>query len=100
MREFDLEKYFDFIAISGELGVSKPGKEIFQIALESLDSTPEETLYVGDLPGTDVLGARNAGVISVLVLRENESSIKHEPDYEIKDLRELQNILDKRGITR
>lgn len=93
VREFDLERYFDSIVISGEVGESKPEPEIFSLALESLGSSPDESFYVGNVAGLDVVGAKNAGLTSVLINRGGDPS-SSEPDYEIKNLRELYDIVD------
>ncbi len=99
---FGLEKYFDNIVISGEVGLSKPNKEIFDYALEKLDSNQSNSLYVGNVPQLDVKGAKNAGLLSVV--REEDGSdlpIKesnYQPDYTIRDMTELLDIIDKEGI--
>jgi putative hydrolase of the HAD superfamily len=52
---------------SGQVGVEKPDPRIFEIALGILDVAPEQTWYVGDTPGIDVVGARRAGIHPVLM---------------------------------
>ncbi|PYR51892.1 MAG: hypothetical protein DMF89_04430 [Acidobacteria bacterium] len=42
---------------------------IFEIALARLGASPEESVYVGDLYGIDVRGARSAGLYAVLIDR-------------------------------
>lgn len=93
IRRFGLEPYFDSITISGEVDRAKPGADIFTIALESLGAGEERGFYVGDTPGLDVPGAKNAGLTAVFVNR-NGGPCSFEPDYEIKDLRELLDIID------
>ncbi len=46
----------------------KPGREIFEAALEELGAVRDRTLMVGDSLRHDVAGARSAGLKSVLVL--------------------------------
>lgn len=94
IKRFGLKQYFQNITISGEIGKSKPGPEIFLSALENLGSTPEESLYVGDTPEMDINGASNAGLTSVLITRHADSP-GPEPDYKIEDLRELYDIVKK-----
>jgi HAD superfamily hydrolase (TIGR01509 family) len=62
-----LREYFDVVIDSGKLGIEKPDPRIFHAALEALDVTPDEALYVGDLYEVDVLGARAAGIEAVLL---------------------------------
>ena len=55
---------------------------------------PHELAHVGDSRGTDVAGARSAGVNSVWFNRggrERDADI--EPDLEIASLRQLREIL-------
>ena len=48
--------------------IGKPEPIMYRQALELLDVTPEETVAIGDRLETDILGAVNAGVQSILVL--------------------------------
>jgi len=56
---------FDTILISDAEGVSKPGREIFDRALERLGVNPEYAVFVGDHPEVDVAGARAAGMQAI-----------------------------------
>lgn len=42
----NLNNYFDTIIISEEVGLSKPDKRIFELALNKLDVQPEDVLFV------------------------------------------------------
>lgn len=60
-------------AIEAASGVSptiigKPSPYLYQIAMEQIGASPEETLAVGDRLETDILGAQRAGIRSALVL--------------------------------
>ncbi|MDJ0664994.1 MAG: YjjG family noncanonical pyrimidine nucleotidase [Acidimicrobiia bacterium] len=58
-----LEQYFDAIVISGEVGTSKPGAEIFGLMFDALGHPEkEETLMIGDSPSSDIAGANNYGI--------------------------------------
>jgi len=48
--------------------VGKPSKIAFGIALEKAGCAPESALMIGDRLETDILGAREAGIDSALVL--------------------------------
>ena len=50
---------------SQALGKPKPGG--FRRAMEQMSCTPEQTAIVGDQLFTDILGGRNAGVLTLLV---------------------------------
>ncbi len=69
MARLDLEGYFDFVVISEEVGVRKPSKEIFDIAMEKAGTLPSRAIYIGDKLAVDVVGATQAGLNAVLVDR-------------------------------
>ena len=52
---------------SGQVGVMKPDARIFQLALDAMGITSNDAWYVGDMPGIDVVGARNAGIYPVVM---------------------------------
>ena len=60
-----LEDAFDAVLISEVEGVRKPSAEIFRRALERCSVEPEESVFVGDHPDTDIEGARNAGLLPI-----------------------------------
>lgn len=47
--------------------IGKPSKEIYLTAIEKIGADPESTLMVGDKLNTDILGANNAGIQSIVV---------------------------------
>ena len=47
---------------SGAVGVMKPDRRIFQLALDAMGVDARDAWYVGDMPGIDVVGARRAGL--------------------------------------
>ena len=54
--------YFDPILISEEVGVAKPDRRIFEMALAQLDMRREDVLYVGDSISHDREGCISAGI--------------------------------------
>ena len=67
-----LEAYFDDYINAADIMVRKPGREIFLAFCERLQVAPEHCLYVGDDPQYDVIGARNAGLQSLWVNRDQQ----------------------------
>ncbi|HEX3646811.1 MAG TPA: HAD-IA family hydrolase [Pseudonocardiaceae bacterium] len=55
---------FDTVVISGEVGVAKPDRRIFQLAAERLGLEPAECVFVDDLAGY-VLAAVQVGMVGV-----------------------------------
>ena len=64
LAEHDLERYFDEIIVSGEVGHIKPSREIFEIALDRLEIKPSEALFIDDNEH-HVAGAEQAGIKSI-----------------------------------
>jgi HAD superfamily hydrolase (TIGR01549 family) len=64
-----LDRYFDAIVKSVDLGVYKPDPEFYAAMLRLIGAAPGEVLFVGDAPRSDVLGPRDAGIASLLVDR-------------------------------
>lgn len=71
LRNLDMEKHFDFVVISDEVGVRKPDPRIFGIALGLAGTVPSRALFLGDKPATDIAGATRAGLRGVLVDRRD-----------------------------
>ncbi len=68
-----LDRILEAIVISGEVGIAKPDPKIFRIALEQLRADPRETLFVGNNPWTDIAGATDAGMDTLLITNSAES---------------------------
>ncbi len=92
IRKFDLEKYFDFVTISRDIGIRKPNPEIFRFTLHNLGVESHEAIHVGDSLEYDVQGAKNAGMKTIWIT-DGEEEIAVQPDYTIFSLSELTSLL-------
>jgi len=86
LHSLELDRYFEEIVISCEVGVPKPSAVIFSRAAEDLRLSPGEILHVGDDPIADVEGARAAGFKGVFLDRAGVTS-----PSQVRDLRDLQH---------
>jgi FMN phosphatase YigB (HAD superfamily) len=86
---------FTAIVISDEVGWRKPRREIFDVALERLGVRAADALFVGDRADIDVAGAQAAGLPVAWINRQAEAlpAGAIPPDFEIRDLAELEAIL-------
>lgn len=58
-----IEKHFDAITISAEVGIAKPRAEIFDHTFDALGKPDRSTaVMVGDNLGSDIAGGNNAGI--------------------------------------
>jgi len=92
IKRFNLEKYFEAIVISRDIGIRKPDPEIFNFTLNTLCIESYETIHVGDSLGDDVQGGKNTGVKTVWIKKMNEDT-SDLPDYTIKSIKELTLLL-------
>jgi putative hydrolase of the HAD superfamily len=89
----ELIPYFEEIVISGSIGQGKPDPAMFIHALDSLSLRKEEVIMVGDNLMTDILGAKRAGIRNVWINRNGYKPEEVIPDYELKELTELLDLL-------
>lgn len=61
IREANLESYFDVLAMSCELGVRKPRRDIFMWVANRLFLPPSSIIHIGDDVHADVMGALKTG---------------------------------------
>ena len=91
-----LDKLFDGIFISEEIGYEKPGIEFFHRVFEKIGPYElDEILIVGDSLTSDMQGGNNAGIKCCWYnpkKKENEKNLKI--DYEIDNLRSILQIID------
>lgn len=57
-----LEKYFDKVIISEEVGAQKPNKKIFEHAVKSMNAPKRKSLMIGDSWDADIVGAMQFGI--------------------------------------
>ncbi|MBW7476966.1 HAD family hydrolase [Paenibacillus oenotherae] len=82
------------IIVSGDVGISKPNREIFMLALNRMGCTAEEALFIGDSWPADIVGAIEAGISAVwLNPTGKEPLTAHEPAAVIAHLMELEAML-------
>jgi len=62
LDEAELLEFLEVQCFSDEVGVPKPGNEIFAKALAELGVRPPEAIHVGDLRRTDIAGAHDVGM--------------------------------------
>jgi HAD superfamily hydrolase (TIGR01549 family) len=82
----------DLVVDSGEEGVEKPDPRLFEIALRRVGSSAARTVHVGDIYHVDVVGARAAGLVPVLI---DEANL-----YEDVDCHRVPSIADLPALLR
>ncbi len=98
LRRDGLLPYFDALTFSDETGATKPRSEQFTRTLALLQVRPTEAAHVGDLPETDLAGARAVGMKTVLFLGESQRR-DGQPlaDGTFEKYSELEKLLEQLG---
>lgn len=92
LKSSGLDGFFELVVTSETTGHKKPDPRIFQYAMEQLSTKPENCLMIGDNPDSDILGAQRAEIDQVFFNPEGRE-ITVKPTYEIRHLRELEDLL-------
>ena len=87
-----LRDYFQTVILSEDAGANKPSKDFFDYAFKVSGAERETTIMIGDNLQTDILGARDAGLDTILFNRWNvkPSGI---PTHTVTTLHEIKDIL-------
>lgn len=88
IKALDLDKYFDKIIVSANIGYDKPRPEIFEYA-KNLYPNYNDFIMIGDNPNADIVGGKNANMKTVLVHNEKNNSA----DYCFNNLKSILDIL-------
>lgn len=67
LRELDLIKFLDAVFIADEIGYRKPDARAFQHVARTLQVPLNQLAHIGDHPDEDGIGARDAGVLGIIV---------------------------------
>ncbi|MBD3109175.1 HAD-IA family hydrolase [Bacillus sp. AGMB 02131] len=93
IKALRIGSYFDTILVSESEGIKKPDTEIFHRALQRLQVSADESIYVGDHPENDVKAAERAGMKAVWKIDNYWGQV--EAHYRIDNLLELEAILSE-----
>ncbi len=95
LRRLDLNRFFECVVMSAELGIRKPYPGIFLFALREMRLEAKDTIFVGDSYRHDVVGSLRAGMRSCFVGDQNEVSERVPgPDVVVKSISEISGVID------
>ena len=89
-EEVGIRKYFDYVFDSTRLDMVKPDPGIFTYAADRMGISPGEAVHVGDMYGTDVMGALHAGSD---VIWFNKRKMNKFDDTDVPEVSELSQII-------
>lgn len=87
-----LRDYFTTIILSEDAGVNKPSPLYFDYAFKMSGADKDTTLMIGDNLQTDIVGAHNAGLATILFNRWNVEPSPI-PNHTVATLSEIMQIL-------
>ena len=91
--DFGLSTYFETIVDSGNVGVAKPDKEIFMLAVKRLNLSPECCTVVGDSYHKDIMPAKAIGCRTIWLNQKgwnNHTGTTSDADIIISSIAELE----------
>ncbi|MCW3981796.1 MAG: HAD family hydrolase, partial [Candidatus Bathyarchaeota archaeon] len=99
IRKLQINDLFQVVLVSEAVGWRKPSLRIFHEALDKLQLTPSNAIYVGDTPLEDVQGANSAGMKTAFIPSQFNSledmrKTQPQPDYILENLSDVIKIID------
>ena len=93
MRTAGIDGYFDALILSEDIGINKPNRELYEYALEKTGSILSESLMIGDMFDTDIVGAANIGMEQMYYNPKEKKGHAFTPTYEVTHLLQIKEIL-------
>ena len=98
-NQSQLSPIFDDVIFSCNVGMLKPDRKIYELAMQHLNVLPSECLFVGDGGSNELCGAKSVGMKTVfteaLDVKTDEKRIRimEHADYCVKYFREILNCI-------
>lgn len=80
LKLFKMRSYFKAVIASEKVGVRKPNPKIFRICLAKLGIGESQSIFVGDSLLYDIVGAKAAGLTSILYLENDPVELTNPRD--------------------
>ncbi len=94
MERDGILQYFSAFTFSDETERTKPEVVQFYSTLKELDADPKESLHIGDIVRTDIVGAKNAGMKAIRYAGFNKTETDDTlSDAVIDDYRQLEDTI-------
>lgn len=91
LKKDELFHFFKSFSFSDETGVSKPHKDAYFKVLNDLSCSPDNALHIGDIERTDIVGAKNIGMLSIRFSGDKTATIAKENPLISKANAEIDN---------
>jgi putative hydrolase of the HAD superfamily len=88
IKGLGIEKYFEKIYSSGNIGYEKPNSKIYEYVLDGEKINKKDCIIIGDSYSSDIEGGMRMGINSILVRTENKNNYG-------KYCKDLENIMEE-----
>ncbi len=95
IRILGIDRFFKYQIFSSRYGFKKPDERLFNIAMKKLDVKPKDSIYIGDNPARDLIGAKKAGMKFLLFRTSCKNYNGFEADGCFNEYHELQSLLSQ-----
>ena len=94
IEHLEIQSLFDVVLVSGDVGIHKPNRLIFEQFLSRLGVMAKEALYVGNSYRMDVVGAKGVGMLSAWIRDgDTDEAGNGAADIEIESITALREAL-------
>ena len=94
LAQHDLLDFFHALTFSDEVRLCKPSPEMFHMTLDTLGTTPERAVHLGDHIANDIEGGNRAGVWTALLGDAEGQERIASPHVHVQTLAEWPSALD------
>jgi len=94
LETYGLRKYFQFVVSSADVGFRKPAAAIYEAALSRLGVAAEQTWFIGDTLGEDIVGAAKAGLQPIWISQDPVEPGTECPGVRVRDWSEFMNVYE------
>jgi len=91
LDDINLKSYFNFIHSSNDLNIKKPNPEIFTKSLKDIFKNFDTIYYVGNDYELDIVPAKKASLIPILIDRDN----RYSPSIDCMRIKKMTSLLKK-----
>ncbi len=94
IEHLDIQPLFNVVLVSGDVGIHKPNRLIFEQFLSRLGVAAKEVLYVGNSYRIDIVGAKDVGMLSAWIRHgDADETGNGAADIEIESIAALREAL-------
>lgn len=91
LKDTKIEKYFEHIFISDEIGYHKPQKELFLYILQKIEKESKDCIMIGDSEKSDIEGALSVNMESIYFSLDGKKSAL--ASYCVSSYKELEELI-------